>query len=89
MRTWRFRSCSLKTAEALRSYHGLSGRIEFVEISRDGSRLAALSQQWEVGVWDVKSGKLLHVFLPRPGGWADNAGLAISDDNKTLALTTT
>ncbi len=78
----------LENGRGLKSFHGLSGQIEFVEFSKDGSRLAALSHQWEVGVWDAKSGRLLHVFQPRPGLWVDNAGIALSDDNRLLAFTT-
>jgi serine/threonine protein kinase/WD40 repeat protein len=79
---------SLENGRGLQTFRGLSGRIEWVELSRDASLLAALSHQWDLGVWETKTGRLLHVFQPQPGLSTDNAGLAFSDDGQTLAFST-
>jgi serine/threonine protein kinase/WD40 repeat protein len=78
----------LENGRGLQTFRGLSGRIEWVELSRDASLLAALSHQWDLGVWETKTGRLLHVFQPQPGLSTDNAGLAFSDDGRTLAFST-
>src|SRR5207253_2661681 len=43
----------LENGRGLQTLHGLAGQIAQVDISHDSSRLAALSQSWEVGVWDL------------------------------------
>ncbi|GEM_PF-1607317 len=78
----------LENGRGLKSLYGMTGQISFVEFSKDGSRLAALSLNWEIGVWNTKTGQMLHLFQTPPGLWADNAAIAISDDNKQLAFTT-
>jgi serine/threonine protein kinase/WD40 repeat protein len=77
----------LENGRGLQTLDGLGGPIAFVELSHDGSRLAALSHLWEIGVWDLKSGKLLQVFPVPPGYLADNAAIALSGDNRYLAFT--
>jgi serine/threonine protein kinase/WD40 repeat protein len=78
----------LENGRGLQTFRGLSGRIEWVELSRDARLLAALSHQWDLGVWETMTGRLLHVFQPQPGLTTDNAGLAFSDDGRTLAFST-
>jgi WD40 repeat protein len=77
----------LENGRGLQTLDGLSGRIALVEFSRDGNRVAAMSHQWEIGVWDLKSGQLLYVFQAPAGPFADNAAIAFSDDNRSLAFT--
>ncbi|MBI3407608.1 MAG: protein kinase [Planctomycetes bacterium] len=78
----------LENGRGLESLRGLNGPITRVEFSTDGSHLAALSQSWELGVWNLGSGQLLSVFLPPRGNTADNAEFAFSSDNRRLAFTT-
>ena len=39
--------------------------------------MAGLSIDWQVGIWEPPSGRLLHVLDLPPGRFADNAGLAV------------
>jgi len=77
----------LQNGRGLQSYRGLNSQISVVQFSPDSSRLAAMSHAWEVGVWETKTNRLLHVFLPKPGEYADNAAVAFSADNRHLAYT--
>jgi hypothetical protein len=64
---------------------GLSGQIEMIVVSPDGQCVAALAQNWQLGVWDLETGRLrFRIDVPR-GSHADNAGLAFSRDNRRLA----
>jgi eukaryotic-like serine/threonine-protein kinase len=65
---------------------GLSGQIQIVSLSPDGRFVAALAQNWEVGLWDLQTGRLLCALEVPIGAFADNAGLAFSDDGKHLAF---
>jgi len=57
---------------------GLSGQIETISVSPNGKRLAALAQDWNVGLWDLESGNLLAIFGAPTGVHADNAALSFS-----------
>jgi serine/threonine protein kinase/WD40 repeat protein len=65
---------------------GLTGVVEKTAFSRDGGLVAATSQEWQVAVWDLSSGYLLHLFDPPPGLYIDNASLAFSPDGRFLAF---
>ena len=64
---------------------GLQGVIEKAVFSPDGRRVAGLSIDWQVGVWECPSGRLLHVLDLPPGRFADNAALAFSPDGRQFA----
>jgi WD40 repeat protein len=69
----------------VQSLRGLLGQIDRVVWSPDGRRIAAIAKNWQVGVWDREANKLLHVFEPPPGPFADHVGLAFSPDGTRLA----
>jgi hypothetical protein len=75
----------LISERGLHRLHGLLGQIETIVVSPDGRRLAALAQNWEVGLWDLDTGHLRAIFEAPPGSFADNAGLAFSPDGRHLA----
>jgi serine/threonine protein kinase/WD40 repeat protein len=80
----------LEYDRGMRRMLGLTGQIETVVISPDGRSLAALSQSWEVGIWDLKAGNLRAVVEVPPGrSFADNAALAFSADGRQLAFSAT
>jgi WD40 repeat protein len=58
-------------AQALR---GLASAARKVWFSRDSARLAALSDDWHLAIWDLASGRLLFLFETPVGGFADSAG---------------
>jgi WD40 repeat protein len=70
----------------IRLLRGLLGQITEVAISPDDRYLAALSDDWQVGIWDVVAGHLLHVLEAHKGLIADNAALAFSPDGSQLAF---
>ena len=65
---------------------GLTGPISKVAFSPDGRRVAALSHDWRIGVWDLDEGRLLGVLEGPRGLYADNAALAFRSDGRQLAL---
>jgi len=60
--------------------------VEQIRLSPDDRYLAALSQDWQVGVWDFQTGRLLQVFEAPVGLWADNAALAFSSDGRRACV---
>ena len=56
---------------------GLVGPVAKIIFSSDGRLVAALSQQWQVAVWNLNENRLLHVFDGPHGDFTDNAALAI------------
>jgi WD40 repeat protein len=73
---------ALDHSRGIRTLRGLRGRVEKTRLSPDDRYLAALTHDWQVGVWDFKTGRLLHVFEAPVGPWADNGALAFSSDGR-------
>jgi WD40 repeat protein len=68
----------------MRTLRGLEQHVEKVMVSPDGRRIAALSNDWEIGVWDWPSGEL-RVIVPAPVGiFTDSAALAFNPDGSRL-----
>jgi WD40 repeat protein len=67
---------------------GLSSQSSKVEFSHDGQRLAALSHNWEVGLWNLASNRMERLFDAPRSLVADNAALAFSQDDSQLAFAT-
>jgi WD40 repeat protein len=67
--------------------HGLANNIERIAISADSRCVAALSQDWRVGVWDVARNRRLAVFTLGPpyNAYLDNAGIALDRDGRRVA----
>jgi WD40 repeat protein len=76
----------LDNGRGVRTLGGLTSRVEWVWPSRDWTRLAAMSHDWRVAVWDLPTGRLLARFDMTPGLSADHAGLAFSRDGRRLAF---
>jgi serine/threonine protein kinase/WD40 repeat protein len=72
----------------VRTLRGLSGLIAATILSPDDSLVAALSQEWRVGIWERNTGRLKLVLNMPPGLYQDNAALAISHDNRWFAFST-
>ena len=76
----------LDNGRGVRTLRGLVAEVSWVWWSADGGRLAALSHDWRVGVWDLPAGRLV-ARLDMPPGWsAENAGLAFGRDGRRLAF---
>lgn len=76
----------LERERGIHALRGLSGQISKVCLSEDATLLAALAHNWQVGVWELPSGRLRAVFDAPKGEWADNAALALSRDGRRLAF---
>ncbi|MFI5379795.1 MAG: WD40 repeat domain-containing protein, partial [Tepidisphaerales bacterium] len=77
---------NLEESRGMRALRGLSGQVEKVHFSPDGTLVAGLSQTWQVGVWETASGHQRFVLNVPPGNYADNASFAFSADNRQLAF---
>jgi WD40 repeat protein len=72
----------------LRALHGLSSPSGKPVFSPDGRRLAALAQNWRVGVWDLASNHFERLLEAPKGIFTDNAAMAFSRDGRQLAFAT-
>ncbi len=68
------------------SLRGLSRSVFTSVFSPDGHLIAALSNDWHVGIWDRTSHRLVHVLEVTPGSFTDNAGLAFNSDGRRFAF---
>jgi serine/threonine protein kinase/WD40 repeat protein len=69
----------------IQTLYGLLGVVEKVVVSHDSRLVVALSDDWQVCVWDRSLGRLLHLFDAPRGSFADNAALAFDPDGRRLA----
>jgi len=76
----------LEEGRGLRTLRGLTQRIEKIAVSANGGRVAALSNDWEVGIFDARSGKLIGAALAPEGSFTDNAALALNADGSRVVL---
>jgi serine/threonine protein kinase/WD40 repeat protein len=72
----------LDRGRGMRTLRGLRGQVIRTWLAPDDRYVAALSHDWQVGVWDFKTGWLLHVFEAPIGLFADNDTLAFSTDGR-------
>ena len=75
----------LENHRGIETLRGFLGRAEKVIMSPDARLVAALSHDWQVGVWDRSAGRLLHLFDAPRGSSADNAALAFDPEGTRLA----
>jgi serine/threonine protein kinase/WD40 repeat protein len=78
----------LDYGRGMQTLRGLANRIEQISISPDGRFLAALSDDWQVAIWELATGQLKHIFDAPKGYYSDNAALAFSHDGKRFAFAT-
>jgi serine/threonine protein kinase/WD40 repeat protein len=76
----------LREEHGMQSLLGLQTRIGHKVSSRDGRFVAALSDDWHVGIWDRTNGRLRHIFAVPPGIFADSAALAFDPTGRQLAF---
>jgi WD40 repeat protein len=75
----------LVQGQGVQSLRGLLGPVERAVFSQDGRFLAAMTQNYEVGLYDLNVGRLLHVLDVPKGEFADNATFAFSPDGSLFA----
>jgi serine/threonine protein kinase/WD40 repeat protein len=76
----------LADSRGLRILRGLSSPVIQVRLSADGKRLAAIAQNWQVGLWDFDTGTLLRILDVPQGFLTDNAAFGFSPDGKRFAF---
>ena len=76
----------LEGGRGIQTLRGLTGQIAQAAFSPDGRLVAALSHDWQVGIWDVATTRLRHVLEVPQGLVADNAALAFSPDGRQFAF---
>jgi WD40 repeat protein len=75
----------LELGHGIRTLYGVQGRIEKTAVSADGRLIAAVSHEWQIGVWEWPSGRLRGV-LPSPvGRFVDNLGMAFDAERGRFA----
>jgi serine/threonine protein kinase/WD40 repeat protein len=72
----------LKNGRGLKTLWGLDAQVDKTALTWDGRLVAALAQDFRVGIWDRAAGRLLHVLEVPIGIHTDNAGLAFSPDGR-------
>ncbi len=77
----------LENGHGIRTFRGLAHQVARVCCSSNGQLLAALSHDWQVGLWNISSNALLHIFnVPRGVTTPDNAGLVFNYDASQFAF---
>ncbi len=76
----------LEGGRGLSMLRGLTSPVVQVRFSPDGRLVAALAHNWETGIWQASTGRLLHVLETPKGVLADNAGFAFSHDSQHFAF---
>jgi WD40 repeat protein len=76
----------LEYGRGIQTLRGLSTRAAQVTMSPDDRLLATLDDDWRVGIWELPSGRLLHVLEVPPGYYTDNAALAFSPNGDRFAF---
>ncbi len=66
----------LENGRGIQTLGGLTGPVQWVLFAPDGRKLAALSRDWRLAIWDVRTGRLDAILNAPKGYSADNAGLA-------------
>lgn len=65
---------------------GLRSRVALVRVSADNRFVAALSDNWQLAVWDLKLHRLLHVFQVPIGVYSESAGLVFEPSGRRIAV---
>lgn len=78
----------LTFSRGIQTLRGLLAPARKAWFSSDGCRVAALSDDWHLGVWDLRSGRLLFIFETPVGIYSDNAGGCFNSTGKLFAFAT-
>jgi WD40 repeat protein len=76
----------LESGRGTQVLRGLIGEVVRTSITPDGKRLAALTLDWQVGVWDVATGELVTAVTAPLGLYADHDDIRLTDDGRFLVV---
>ncbi len=76
---------SLDSGRGIRGLRGLTSGVYRPVFSPDGRRVVGVSNDWQLGLWDVGTGRLLWARGVPVGFSPDNLGLAFTLDGAQLA----
>ena len=76
----------LEMGRGMKTLHGLTGQVKRVSITPDGRRVAALTQDWKLAVWDVSTGELLFALDAPVALYADHDDIRLTDDGRFLII---
>jgi serine/threonine protein kinase/WD40 repeat protein len=65
---------------------GLTGQVSRITLTADGKRAAGLTQDWQVGVWDVATGELLMRVDAPLALYPDHDDIRLSNDGRFLII---
>ncbi len=71
----------LDNDRGIRQYRGLTGVVEKTWLSPSGKWVAALTQSWQLGVWDRVTGRLQFIWSVPAGWFADNSAAAFDEND--------
>jgi len=75
----------LEDDRGIQTLRGLLGPVAKAIISSDDSLVAGLAQDWQIGIWDRATGRLIHVFDAPRGLLADSGAIALIPDGRRFA----
>jgi WD40 repeat protein len=76
----------LEPGRGIDSLRGLVQSVWTSIFSPDGRLVAALSEDWHVGIWDRGARRLIHILEVTPGFYTDSAAMAFSPDGRRFAF---
>jgi serine/threonine protein kinase/WD40 repeat protein len=76
----------LEPERGIHTLRGLAAPVRIVKVSADARRVAALTQDCQVAVWDIAAGELLLVADAPRSMYAENSDVRFSTDGNTVAV---
>jgi serine/threonine protein kinase/WD40 repeat protein len=79
---------AIDNGRGTQTLRGLDTQVARIWMSPDGKWLAGLAQNWQLGVWELATSRLIHALDAPRGASADNAAVAFSPDGREVAFAT-
>jgi serine/threonine protein kinase/WD40 repeat protein len=75
----------IEQGRGIRTLYGLQGRVDRVVVSPNGRLIAAVSNDWQVGIWDWPSGQLRAVLEAPVGYFVDSTASSFDAEGRRFA----